>query len=254
MIIYKITNIKNNKVYIGQTIKTLEQRFNRHRQDAESGRLDTHFARAIRKYGIENFIPEIIEEVDSQENLNIRESFWIDKYNSCEEGYNKTNDMLKSGGNTYKYKTLEEMSIIKDKIRESKTGGKNPASRKVKCKNVISNQELHFNSMSEMKDFFKENNHTFISRRCRHLIQCLYKKEWSIAYEEDDYNENATSYKNNLNAKKVDLIDVETKELKHLPSFRETERYLELSKGTIKRWQEEKGNQFKYLNYIITIL
>ena len=34
MIIYKITNKENNKVYIGQTIRTLQQRFNRHKNDA----------------------------------------------------------------------------------------------------------------------------------------------------------------------------------------------------------------------------
>lgn len=53
--IYKITNIQNNKVYIGQTIRPVEYRFNRHINDALHNILDTHFARAIRKYGPQNF-------------------------------------------------------------------------------------------------------------------------------------------------------------------------------------------------------
>ena len=57
MWIYKITNIQNNKVYIGQTIRPIEQRFNRHINDALNNVLDTHFARAIRYYGKENFRP-----------------------------------------------------------------------------------------------------------------------------------------------------------------------------------------------------
>ena len=61
MIIYKITNQINGKIYIGQTINTLEKRFNRHKQDALSGRLDTHFARALREYGVDNFVAEVIE-------------------------------------------------------------------------------------------------------------------------------------------------------------------------------------------------
>lgn len=62
MWIYKITNIQNNKVYIGQTINPIQKRFHRHIRDAMNNILDTHFARAIRKYGPENFI---IEQIDS---------------------------------------------------------------------------------------------------------------------------------------------------------------------------------------------
>ena len=42
MWIYKITNIQNNKVYIGQTIRPIEQRFHRHLNDALNNILDTH--------------------------------------------------------------------------------------------------------------------------------------------------------------------------------------------------------------------
>ena len=49
MEIYKITNKINGKVYIGQTIRPVEYRFNRHMNDALNNILDTHFARAIRK-------------------------------------------------------------------------------------------------------------------------------------------------------------------------------------------------------------
>ena len=48
--IYKITNIENNKVYIGQA-KNIKRRFARHINDAVNNKLDTHFCRAIRKYG-----------------------------------------------------------------------------------------------------------------------------------------------------------------------------------------------------------
>ena len=51
MWVYKITNIQNGKVYIGQTIRPVQDRFHRHITDSLSGKLDTKFARAIRKYG-----------------------------------------------------------------------------------------------------------------------------------------------------------------------------------------------------------
>ena len=59
---YKNTNIQNNKIYIGQSIRPIEERFNRHVNDALHNILDTHCARAIRKYGKENFI---LEESDT---------------------------------------------------------------------------------------------------------------------------------------------------------------------------------------------
>lgn len=58
--IYKITNNINSKVYIGQTIGTIEKRFNEHKRAAIKG---CHYAlhRAIKKYGIDNFSVEEIE-------------------------------------------------------------------------------------------------------------------------------------------------------------------------------------------------
>ena len=117
MWIYKITNIQNNKTYIGQTIRPVEHRFNRHINDAQNDILDTHFARAIRKYGKENFIIEIIDTAQTQEELNKKEQYWIRWYDSINNGYNETDAISKCGGNTYQSKTKEEMSIIKDKIR-----------------------------------------------------------------------------------------------------------------------------------------
>lgn len=55
--IYKITNDINNKFYIGQTIHDIKFRFDRHIKDSTTKKnpLNTHFARAIRKYGAEHF-------------------------------------------------------------------------------------------------------------------------------------------------------------------------------------------------------
>ena len=73
MWIYKITNIQNNKSYIGQSIRPIEQRFHRHINDALNNILDTHFARAIRAYGKENFKIEVIDtdKKTKSENINI---------------------------------------------------------------------------------------------------------------------------------------------------------------------------------------
>ena len=146
MWIYKITNIQNNKIYIGQTIRPVKDRFHRHINDALNNNLDTHFARAIRKYGKDNFIIETIDEATNQIELNQKEQYWIQHYNSVQNGYNETDAINKCGGNTYQSKTIEEMNIIKEKLRVSKMGGKNPKARKVKMIDLVNNIEIIFNS------------------------------------------------------------------------------------------------------------
>lgn len=87
MLIYKITNDINSKLYIGQTTKTLEERIKSHRNSFVSGK-DTHLYRAMRKYGWEKFHFHIIVEVDDQETLNELEAFYISKYDTIRNGYN----------------------------------------------------------------------------------------------------------------------------------------------------------------------
>lgn len=83
-IIYKITNNKNNKVYIGITTRTLEVRWKEHLRQT-SQKIDI----AIREIGKENFNIEEIERC-SIDKLDEREQFWISYYNSFDKGYNLT--------------------------------------------------------------------------------------------------------------------------------------------------------------------
>ena len=87
-IIYKATNKIDGKVYIGQTIQSLSSRRNRHIADIL--RLDTYFSRALKKYGKENFIWEVLTECNSLKELNKTEIEMIEKYNTFESGYNLT--------------------------------------------------------------------------------------------------------------------------------------------------------------------
>lgn len=91
--IYKITNLINNKVYIGQS-KNIEMRWNRHKTgpfNPNNNSYNSALYRAIRKYRLENFTFEVIEKCEEKD-LNEKEIFWIRYYDSHNKnkGYNLT--------------------------------------------------------------------------------------------------------------------------------------------------------------------
>ena len=96
MIIYKATNRINGKVYIGQTKHSLEHRKNSHERDTRCRKKhSTYFHEALAKYGYENFVWEVIDESNSQVEIDKLEKKYIQEYRSMDKefGYN-----LKDGG------------------------------------------------------------------------------------------------------------------------------------------------------------
>lgn len=95
--IYKITNLINGKVYIGQTTNSLDRRFSSHFWK-NSGCI--FLKRALNKYGKENFKIEQICLAESKKEANKKEKYYIKFYDSTnqEKGYNIT-----KGGNTVSY-------------------------------------------------------------------------------------------------------------------------------------------------------
>lgn len=88
-IIYRVANIVNGNIYIGQTKTALAKRWSKHCSDARSG-AGWVLAAAIRKHGKEAFVLDVVEECSGKEALNEAEISWIAKlhptYNSCGGG------------------------------------------------------------------------------------------------------------------------------------------------------------------------
>lgn len=107
--IYKITNKENGMIYIGQTIQTLEDRWRQHRKKSSTC---LYLKRAFEKYGIDNFIFEMIcccHDTD----LDKLEIQYMAEFNSIvPNGYN-----LREGGNSGRHN--EE---TKKKISETLKG------------------------------------------------------------------------------------------------------------------------------------
>lgn len=126
--IYKTTNTINGKIYIGQTKKTKEKSVNY----MGSGKL---LLKAIKEYGKESFVKEIIEEIESKDYpvIDKKEIYWIEFYNSKnpEIGYNITKGG--SGWSSYGIKRTEETKRKQSEKRKGTSpwnkGIKNPYSK-----------------------------------------------------------------------------------------------------------------------------
>ena len=203
--IYKITCLVNQKVYVGQTSETIEKRFARH-MGYQKEENDTKFYRAIRKYGTENFRVEAIDYADNQEELDQKEKYYIDLFDSVKNGYNTKDSIGKCGGDTLsEHENIEE---IREKIRQSKLGDKNPMrihgglhgsrngmygktgknnpfAKRCKAISVDGSDVKYFDTLTDLKDYFNVTTLGMVTMRCKGKTKSPYKGYY-FRYCEDD--------------------------------------------------------------------
>lgn len=154
MVIYKTTNLINNKIYIGKDEKNNPNYFG-------SGKL---LKKAINKYGIDNFKKEIIETCENREILNLREKFWIKELKSIENGYNMAEGG--TGGKVQpivwnKNKTYEELfgenkaKLIKEKLSNSHKGYIQSEETKKKRSEKLKNRTLSEEHKNKIREKLK---------------------------------------------------------------------------------------------------
>lgn len=86
-IIYKATNVVTGEVYVGATTISLQERINDHYNKATKN-YGHKFQNAIREYGFESFIWEQIDTAQDLNELALKESNYIEKFDSINNGYN----------------------------------------------------------------------------------------------------------------------------------------------------------------------
>jgi group I intron endonuclease len=119
MIIYKIENKINGKIYIGQTKYTIEKRIYSHL------RANSFIGKALRKYDIQSFDISIIDNATIKEVLNEKEVYWIKFYNcKSPNGYNLTDGGEGTSGHIH----IVSQETRK-KISKANTGENNAAKR-----------------------------------------------------------------------------------------------------------------------------
>ena len=118
MTIYKITNTENDKVYIGQTTRSLDERIRGYRNDVRFSKSKRPIVKAMREIGIEKFTFTPIYETESKRDLDDKEKEYIEKYDSTnpDRGYN-----IELGGNS----VGKHAESTKKKISEAQLGFKN---------------------------------------------------------------------------------------------------------------------------------
>lgn len=141
MLIYKITNIKNNKIYIGKTQQSIKKRWNKHILCARK-KINRYLYDAMNYYGYENFIIEEIDKANNKEELDKLEKQYISKYKSSDRefGYNMT-----EGGDGG---SMSDESIKKAKETRLKNNG-----------GVWQTKEALKKSANGIRNFYKNNPH-----------------------------------------------------------------------------------------------
>lgn len=158
MLIYRLTNLSNGKLYIGQTINTWKQRKHTYNIAIKSKANKQRIVRALRKYGWDGFSVDIIDEASTLEELNTLEEYYIAKYNTVKEGYNTTN------GGDNNICTDTHRQILKDawtderRVAQSeRMKEQNKRTKDTRGKNISLGLKNYFEEFKKTDEFWEKN-------------------------------------------------------------------------------------------------
>ena len=174
MVIYKTTNLQTGKIYIGK------DKYNNPKYLGSGVKLKD----AIKSYGRDKFSKIILEHCSSYEDLNIRESYWIQFYNSTnpEIGYNISTggdggDNFTNHPNKEEYRqkisksSIKSNEILKDKFKDISTKlWKNDTYRNnvvIGLNNYWKNESNKIKFSNRMKEILSDPNNRKIWSECK---------------------------------------------------------------------------------------
>ncbi len=176
MIVYKATNRINGKVYVGQTTYNLQQRRSTHIAGMNR-KNNTYFHNALLKYGIDNFMWQIICICPNIDSLNEQEQYYIALYDSMNTGYN-----LQSGG--LNYRASEETKRLMRKNHVGMLNKKHSEKTKQKMsKNNVGMLGKHHSEESKQKmrvaalNMSDETKQLISKNNCRYFLDKHHTEE-----------------------------------------------------------------------------
>lgn len=220
-IIYKITNLINGKIYIGQTTKNIKTRFQQH-----ISKLTTAISKAIKKHGKENFNIEIIDSANDINDLNFKERYWIKLLNSkLPIGYNADSGGTSSGPGNKCPRIVTEIER-KQKAECSRTSRNiSPPTGNYRFKGVSYDKKLKRYKASitiNKKHIYLGSYKTEIEAvKAYDLAVILYRNgEGYLNFPNDiDYN----AFENKIEKAKAELVNIEI--YKKDPNRKRTSKY-----------------------------
>lgn len=225
--IYRITNIKTSKIYIGQTL-THRKNKNKYRPYGYMSRFKSHVSEAInntkkkqctylnnsiRKYGNENFTVELIETC-SKDILDEREIYYIEKYNSLYPiGYNLTR-----GGKCCSGKSIKNNSELNEFKKRGRDFG---YKHKESTKNLMSKRLKKIaNDQNRSETFRKTLNRYYDDVKIKILLK--YPEPNNLT----DYIHNVRDSDGNIKDKIIKLPDSKKLKIRSEMSIKKKEEKL----------------------------
>jgi group I intron endonuclease len=219
--IYYCKNLINNKGYVGQTTRTLEERKKEHLKHLENEKIIFHAA--IKKYGKENFEWTILGEY-LNEDLDKYEEYWIKEKNThYQDGYGYN---MNYGG--------------------AINSGSEKNSKRIKSINLTTKEEKIYKSIHEAARQLNANV-AHISRICHGEPGNYSCKGYTFCFIDDNDKEISTNFTGDVSLKRkgISIIAIDKNGKEHIfPSLRKAMEELKIDRHTIAK-RIEDGKEFK---------
>ncbi len=255
--IYCIKNKINSKIYVGKT-KNLYGRKYQHIGQLKNGKhANKHLQFAFNKYGIDNFVFEIIELCEL-ENLGIREFYWMDYYESHkrDKGYNI--EILDENGISIRsYESITKMRNTISKKKYIKPRGKfNPTSKEIFQYDFSGNYISSFESCHIAAEFLnKKKSYSLISKCARLEFGSAFGYQWRYFKVDkigicDSINSQINNLKRNAREIMIPIIAINLSDLStyEFNSISEASNYFKLSVSAICRILKGERKKSSKLN------
>lgn len=250
--VYKIVNIVNNKCYVGQTVRSVSQRFKEHFHPSANC---LYLKNSILKYGKENFKVEVLETINCESKkelvgiLNQLEIKYINNNNSlAPNGYNG----CLGGGNSVDRKWAQGMSpesIVKraekhkKSIKCNETGQIWPSIKECADSFGVKPESIH-RVLRGVRDHFKNMSFSYVNPEKSKPKKIRKKRVRSL----DSYN--LTGLFKQVEAQKRSIKCNETGEIWN--SIQEAAKHFEVKNETIHRVL--RGNRKSFRNFTFSYL
>ena len=111
------------------------------------------------------------------------------------------------GGDTYSRLSEAKLAEIKIKLSQKNSGKNNGQSKQIKCRSIITGEELLFDTVTDCLRHFGIKNKQFIYARASGKCNLLWRNEWQFAYQCDDYADCVAYDPSTRKGLKLKLID-----------------------------------------------